>query len=382
MLVTRPAGFRRMDVEAMHFVDLYAQHQSLQPELDATIRRVIETSAFIRGSDIDVFEESFAALTGARHCISCANGTDALYIALRALGAGPGDEVITTAHSWISTSETITQTGARVVFTDTEDAYFCLDPAGIEARITEHTKGIIAVHLYGQPADMAAIRDICRRHGLWLIEDCAQAHLAQLDGRQIGRFGDVATFSFYPGKNLGAMGDAGCITTDRDDIAEFCTLFARHGGKNNHVMEGICSRMDGLQAAVLNLKMPHLVEWNAKRRAAAEHYEALLSGIGDLVLPKVRPGAQHVWHLYVIRTAHRDALKDHLASQGIPTVVNYPRALPMYDAYAYLGHRAADFPVAVRHAEEILSLPMHPFLSKADQERVADAMARFFATVS
>lgn len=363
----------------MHFVDLYAQHQSLQPELDATIRRLIETSAFIRGSDVDAFEENFAALTGARHCISCANGTDALYIALRALGAGPGDEVITTAHSWISTSETITQTGARVVFTDTEDAYFCLDPAGIEAKITERTKGIIAVHLYGQPADMAAIGDICRRHGLWLIEDCAQAHLAELDGRQIGRFGDVATYSFYPGKNLGAMGDAGCLTTDRADIAEFAALFARHGGKNNHQMEGICSRMDGLQAAILNVKMPHLPAWTTTRRAAATRYDSLLSGLGDLTLPAVRPGATHVYHLYVIRTAQRDALRSFLAEREIPTVVNYPRALPFYAAYDYLGHRPEDFPVAHAHAAQILSLPLHPFITVAEQQEVADTVSAFFA---
>jgi len=364
----------------MHFVDLYAQHQSLQPELDETIRRVIETSAFIRGSDVDEFEAGFAALTGSGHCVSCANGTDALYIALKALGAGPGDEVITTAHSWISTSETITQTGARVVFCDTEDAYFTLDPAQIEAKITDRTRGIIVVHIYGQPADMAAISEICSRRGLWLIEDSAQAHLAEFDGRQVGRFGDIATYSFYPGKNLGAMGDAGCLTTDRADLAEFATLFARHGGKNNHVMEGICSRMDGLQAAVLNLKMPHLTRWTEIRRAAAERYDALLAGIDELVLPQVRQGASHVWHLYVIRTGRRDALRAHLAEQGIPTVVNYPQALPMYAAYDYLGHGPEDFPVAVRHASEILSLPMHPFLTECDQSRVADAIAVFFAS--
>jgi len=362
----------------MQFVDLKALHDSLQPRLNAEIARVIDTSAFIRGADVDGFEQNFAALTGAKHCVSCANGTDALYISLRALGAGPGDEVITTAHSWIATSETITQTGARVVFADTEDAYFCLDPAQVEARITDRTRGVVAVHLYGQPAAIAELRDICDRHGLWLIEDSAQAHLAEFEGKQVGRFGDVATFSFYPGKNLGAMGDAGALITDRDDIAEFAALFARHGGKNNHVMEGICSRMDGLQAAVLNVKMPHLADWNTARRAVAARYDEMLAGIGDLTLPTQRPGARHVYHLYVVRTAHRDALQAHLSKAGVPTVINYPRALPFYSAYDYLGHSPADFPVAHAHASEILSLPLHPFLGEADQARVVDAVTDFF----
>ncbi|AXI54103.1 erythromycin biosynthesis sensory transduction protein eryC1 [Sulfitobacter sp. JL08] len=363
----------------MHFVDLKAQHDSLQPLLGQEIQRVIDTSSFIRGADVDAFETNFAALTGSAHCVSVANGTDALYVALRALGAGPGDEVITTAHSWISTSETITQSGARVVFTDTEDAYFCLDPDQIESKITEKTRGIIAVHLYGQPAAMDRVKAIADKHNLWIIEDSAQAHLAALDGTMIGRFGDVATYSFYPGKNLGAMGDAGCLTTDRADIAEFATLFARHGGKNNHQMEGICSRMDGLQAALLNVKMPQLPAWNATRREAAARYDSLLSGLGDLTLPAVRPGATHVYHLYVIRTAQRDALRSFLTERHIPTVVNYPRALPFYSAYDYLGHRPEDFPIAHAHASQILSLPLHPFIAEAEQHEVTNTIRAFFA---
>ncbi len=363
----------------MQFVDLNAQHNSLKAELDEAIARVIRDSAFIRGPDVDDFEANYAKLSGLKHCVSCANGTDALYIAMKALGCGPGDEVITTAHSWISTSETVTQTGARVVFCDTEDDYFCLDPDLIEAAITPRTKGIIAVHIFGQPAAIDRIAAIAKKHGLWLIEDCAQAHLAELNGQKIGTFGDIATFSFYPGKNLGAMGDAGCVVTDRDDLAEFCALFARHGGKNNHTMEGICSRMDGLQAAILNVKMTKLIEWNEARIRISARYGTLLEGLADKIQrPKLRPGAKHVYHLYVVRLPDRDAVKDHLASLGVPTVINYPKALPTYPAYDYLGHTAADFPVAVRHATEILSLPIHPHLSQADQDAVVAGLSSFF----
>jgi len=363
---------------AMHFVDLKAQHDSLQPELGDAIARVISESSFIRGGDVEAFEANFARLIGVNRCISCANGTDALYIALRALGAGPGDEVITTAHSWISTSETITQTGARVVFCDTELDYFCIDPAAIESKITPRTKGIVVVHLYGQSVDMARVVEIAKRHGLWLIEDSAQAHLAEFGGRNIGTFGDVATFSFYPGKNLGAMGDAGCVVTNREDIANFASLFARHGGKNDHVMEGICSRMDGLQAAILNVKMKRLVGWNEIRRRLAAQYTEQLAGVGDIVTPPTRPNSVHVFHLYVVRTKKRDALRDFLLARGIPTVINYPRALPFYNAYSYLGHSPVDFPVAYQHAQEILSLPLHPFLTQDELILVVGSVREFY----
>jgi dTDP-4-amino-4,6-dideoxygalactose transaminase len=361
----------------MQFVDLNTQHTELKIEIEAAINRVINESAFIRGPDVEAFEQAFAQLAGTKHCVSCANGTDAIYIALRALGAGAGDEVITTSHSWISTSETITQAGARVVFCDTEDDFFCLDPAKLEEKITPRTKGVIAVHLYGQPAKIAAISEICKRHGLWLIEDCAQAHLAKLDGIGVGQFGDVGTFSFYPSKNLGAIGDAGCLVTNRDDIAHFASLFARHGGKNDHTIEGICSRMDGLQAAVLNVKMTRLKTWTELRRAAALRYDDFLAPFKFIVCPKVRSGAEHVYHLYVVRSKQRDALHTHLAAQGIPTAIHYPRALPYYQAYSHLGHAPADFPIAHRHAKEILSLPMHPHLTEADQIKVAGAIRAF-----
>lgn len=358
----------------MQFVDLKAQHDSLEPQLSAAIARVINESAFIRSADVDEFERAFGHLIEARHCVSCANGTDALYIALRALGAGPGDEVITTAHSWISTSETITQTGARIVFADTEEAYFTIDPAQIERKITSHTKGIIPVHLYGQMADMHRIMEIARKHRLWVIEDSAQAHLSRQGGTLTGQFGDVATFSFYPGKNLGAMGDAGCLVTQRDDIAKFAALFARHGGKNDHQIEGICSRMDGLQAAVLNVKMTALVGWNKRRQELAARYDRLLSRIPNVTAPARRPGCEHVYHLYVIRHPQRDRLRARLEECKIPTGIHYPKPLPFYAAYAYHGHVESDFPVATRHSREILSLPMHPFLTDAEQDEVIAAI--------
>ncbi len=342
------------------FVDLHAQYLSIKPEIDAAIAEVITQSSFIRGPQVDGFEKAWAETLGVKHCVSCANGTDALYIALRGLGVKPGDEVLTTAHSWISTSETITQAGGRVTFVDTEEHTLNLDCALLEARITPRTVGIIPVHLYGQAADMDAIMAIARKHNIWVIEDCAQAHLARYKGKLVGTFGNAATFSFYPGKNLGAYGDAGCAVTNDDRLADWMTTFARHGGKGEHVMEGINSRMDGIQGAVLKVKLPHLAAWTQARRRVAARYDELLSGLDEVVTPKVAPDRDHVYHLYVIRTEKRDALKKHLAEAGIATVLNYPKALPFYPAYAYLGHTPKEFPVAYANQSRILSLPIYP----------------------
>jgi dTDP-4-amino-4,6-dideoxygalactose transaminase len=342
------------------FVDLHAQYLTIKEEIDAAIAEVIADSAYIRGPHVDAFEDGWAKTLGVKRCVSCANGTDAIYIALRGLGLRPGDEVITSAHSWTSTSETITQAGGRVVFCDTDDETFTSDPADIERKVTPATVGIIPVHLYGQPADMDAIMAIARKHNLWVIEDCAQAHLARYNGQFVGTFGNVATFSFYPGKNLGACGDAGCLVTDDDQLADWMATFARHGGKGDHIMEGINSRMDGLQAAVLNAKLPHLPAWTGARRRVAARYDELFEDVDDIITPKVGPNRDHVYHLYVIRTENRDALRKHLTGAGIPTVLNYPKALPFYPAYAYLGHRPEDFPAAYANQSRILSLPIYP----------------------
>ena len=361
----------------MQFIDLHCQYLSLKDELDKAIGSVISNSEFVGGKHVQDFEDNFLSLLGVKHCISCGNGTDALYLALRTLSVQSGDEVITTAHSWISTSETITQAGGKVVFCDTEPDYFCIDPEKIEQHITPRTKGIVVVHLYGQSANMKRIMEIARRHKLWVIEDCAQAHLAQYEGQHAGTFGDIATFSFYPGKNLGAMGDAGCLVTNQSEYADYARLLARHGGKNVHKIEGINSRMDSLQAAILNVKLPHLQAWTELRRQHAAHYDALLANTPNLTCPPVRKGCEHAYHLYVIRTDDRKALRAHLKAEGIPTLVNYPKALPYYPAYARLGHRPEDFPVAHRHAQEILSLPLYPELPVENLKRVADSVIRF-----
>jgi dTDP-4-amino-4,6-dideoxygalactose transaminase len=361
------------------FVDLHAQYLTIKPEIDAAIQDVITNSAYIRGAHVDKFEKLWAEALGMKHCISCANGTDALYITMRGLGIKPGDEVITTAHSWISTTETITQAGGKVVFTDTEYDTFNINAAQIESKITPRTVGIIPVHLYGQPAEMDTIMAIAKKHKLWVIEDCAQSHLARYKGKLVGTFGNAATFSFYPGKNLGAYGDAGGIVTNDDHLADWCATFARHGGKGEHIMEGINSRMDGLQGAVLCVKVPHLQKWTEARRKVAACYNELLAGVGDLVLPKVAPDRDHVYHLYVIRTGKRDALKKHLADAGIGTVLNYPKALPFYPAYAYLGHTTADFPVAYANQSRILSLPIYPEITAEMLRHVAGTIQKFFA---
>jgi dTDP-4-amino-4,6-dideoxygalactose transaminase len=360
------------------FVDLHAQYLTIKEEIDRAITEVIAESAYIRGRHVDAFEEAWASALGVRHCVSCANGTDAIYIALRGLRVKPGDEIITSAHSWISTSETITQAGGRAVFCDTDEETFTIDPDDIQRKITPATVGIIPVHLYGQPADMDAIMAIAKRHNLWVIEDCAQAHLARYKGQCVGTFGNAATFSFYPGKNLGAYGDAGCIVTNDDRLADWMTTFARHGGKGDHVMEGINSRMDGLQAAILNVKLPHLPAWTEARRYVAACYDELLDDVGDIITPKVAPGRDHVYHLYVVRTENRDALRESLTQAGISTVLSYPKALPFYPAYAHLGHVPKDFPVACFNQSRILSLPTYPEMTKEMISYIVDSIGSFF----
>jgi dTDP-4-amino-4,6-dideoxygalactose transaminase len=359
-------------------VDLPAQYLALREEIDAAIRRVIRDASFIGGRDVTDFEEKFAAAQGLRNFVSCANGTDAIYIALRALGIAGGDEVITTAHSWISTSEAVTQTGARPVFVDVDD-FYTIDIDAIEARISPRTRAIFPVHLYGQPAEMDRIVQLCERHKLLLIEDCAQAHGAAYRGRMVGSFGDAATFSFYPGKNLGAYGDAGGMAFRDPAVAKRARMYANHGAlvKHQHLIEGVNSRLDGLQAAILNVKLPHLAEWTRQRRQVAAWYDELLASIPGVERPLARPQGTHVYHLYVIRTGHRPALQEWLAKAGIQTGIHYPTALPMLPAYQYLGATPEAFPRAVGNQGRILSLPIFPELTRGTVEYIAGQIASF-----
>jgi dTDP-4-amino-4,6-dideoxygalactose transaminase len=351
----------------IQLVDLKAQYDSIKPEIDAAIAQVIAKTAFIGGPFAQEFEKAFASFCGVKHCIGVGNGTDAIFIALKALGVREGDEVITVANSFIATSEAITMTGARVVFVDINPKTYNIDVSKIEAKVTLKTKAIVPVHLYGQPADMDPLLDIARRHNLKIVEDCAQAHGAEYKGRRIGSIGDMACFSFYPGKNLGAYGDAGAMVTSSDDLAVKARMFANHGriDKYNHEQEGVNSRLDGLQGAVLNTKLKHLEDWTEKRRRNAYLYNKHLNGL-PLVTPVEIENVKSVYHLYVIRLKAdlRQGLQDHLKKNGIATGIHYPIALPNLIAYSYLQHKEKDFPEASSASREILSLPMYPELTE------------------
>jgi dTDP-4-amino-4,6-dideoxygalactose transaminase len=379
MRAIRRAFCRREIKMPVPFADLQLQYRSIKSEIDNAVASVIRDNAFIRGPYVEAFEREFAEAVEIAHCVSCANGTDALYLAMTALNVRPGDEVITSAHSWISTSAMITHAGANVVFADTDGVTFTIDPAVIEAAITPRTVGIIPVHLYGQPADMDAIMGIARKHGLWVVEDCAQAHLARFKGKQVGTFGNAAAYSFYPGKNLGAMGDAGAVVTDDSALAERMAMLARHGGlvKHQHRIEGINSRLDGMQAAILSAKLRHLREWTKARQAAAVVYDASLGQIEDVVVPRVGADRTHVYHLYTIHHPRRDELAAHLSAHGVQTAINYPIALPFLEAYRRLAARPEQFPNAHRDQGRILSLPMFAEITREQQDEVIELVLKF-----
>jgi dTDP-4-amino-4,6-dideoxygalactose transaminase len=362
------------------FVDLKAQYRSLKADIDAAIQSVIDKTAFVRGPHVEEFERAFAENYGVKHCISCANGTDAIYITLKALGIGSGDEVITVANSWISTSETITQAGAKPVFVDIDPDYYHIDAGKIEDKISPKTRAVIPVHLFGQPASIEEIKAICKKHDLFLVEDCAQAHFATFNGQKVGTFGVAGTFSFYPGKNLGAYGDGGAIVTNDDGLAIKAKMFANHGSlrKHQHQIEGINSRLDGIQAAILNVKLKYIDGWNRARHQNALKYNERLSTLAQIQTPKVRENAFHIFHLYVIRTEKRDKLADYLKSKQIETGIHYPTALPFLQAYSYLRHEPSDFPVAHRYQDEILSLPMFPELNDPQIYYVTSVIKEYY----
>jgi len=361
----------------IQLVDLKKQYESIKTEIDSVIFEVLSKTAFIGGSYVRDFEEAFASFCGTRHCIGVGNGTDAIFIALKCMGIGEGDEVIVPANSFIATAEAVTQAGARVVFADVDPRTYNIDAASISERITPKTKAVIAVHLYGQPADMDPILALAARHGLKVIEDAAQAHGAEYKGRTIGSIGDCACFSFYPGKNLGAYGDAGAIVTNDDSLARKARMFANHGriDKYDHELEGVNSRLDALQAAILGVKLKHLPRWTEARRKNAYSYNRYLADSGH-VTPHEINDVRAVYHLYVIRAPkdRRGELQAYLQSKGISTGIHYPIALPDLKAYAYCKHPERACPVATEASKEILSLPLYPELTEREVAYIAETI--------
>lgn len=366
-------------------VDLHAQYREIGTDVNAAIERVIRKGAFIGGEEVRSFQAEFAAYCAAPavdgqpapelHCAACGNGTDALYLSLRALGVGRGDEVITVAHTFIATAEAITLTGARPVFVDVLEDTMLMDPDAVEAAISPRTAALLPVHLYGQPCDMDRLLEIARRHCIPVVEDSAQAHGARWRGQRVGSSGDAACFSFYPGKNLGAYGDAGAMVTRDESLAQRIRMLANHGRKEKytHEMEGVNSRLDALQAAILRVKLQHLDRWNEARRRHAARYLELLRDT-DIVLPTIRPEAEPVWHLFVVRVREREKLQAQLAQLGISTGVHYPVPLHLQPAYEYLGLERGSLPVTERVADEVMSLPLYPEMTEAQVEEVAEAL--------
>lgn len=364
------------------FQDLPLQIQALRPELDAAIAEVLRHGQFILGPEVASFETAWAKFCGTRHAVGVGSGTDALQLILRALGIGPGDEVITVANTFIATAAAISLVGAEPVLVDCELDTYLIDPAAVAAAITPRTRAIIPVHLYGQPANMDALRSLAERHGLALIEDAAQAHGATLsDGRPCGSLGAAAGFSFYPGKNLGAFGDAGAVTTSDDTLAHKLRLLRNWGSvvKYHHEMQGYNSRLDTIQAAVLQVKLRRLAEWNERRRIVAGWYREALADCTAIVLPQVAPWTgRHTYHLFVVRILQhdRDAVTRALSVGGVQSIVHYPRPIHLQKAYSELGYAAGAFPQAEAAARSILSLPIFPEMTKSQVACVIDALRR------
>lgn len=353
------------------FVDLKAQYLTIQNEIDHAVAKVISETAFISGKYAKAFEDEFAAYLGVKHCIACANGTDSLEILLQAMGVGTGDEVLVPANTWISTAEAVTTIGATPVFVDNHPETYTIDVNKIEEKITARTKAIIPVHLYGLPAEMEEIMAIAKKYRLKVMEDCAQSHAATYKGRKVGTIGDCASFSFYPGKNLGAYGDAGGMVTNDDEIAHKARVIANHGqvAKNTHAIEGRNSRMDGIQAAVLSVKLPYLESWTEARRSHAARYTERLADL-DIQLPVEPSSLRHVYHLYVVQVQNREEIIAKLKSEGVETGIHYPTALPFMEAYKRFNHQPTEFPVAYNQMSQLLSLPMYPELTDTMIERV------------
>jgi dTDP-4-amino-4,6-dideoxygalactose transaminase len=357
------------------FVDLQAQYRSIKSEIDPAVLRVLESAQFVLGDEVAAFEREFAEYCGVDACVAVNTGTSALHLALLAAGIGPGDEVITVPFSFVATVSSIVYTGARPVFVDIDPIYFTMDPSRIEAAITPRTRAIVPVHLYGQAADMRPILDIAKRNRLIVIEDAAQAHGAEYEGARCGSMGDIAAFSFYPGKNLGAYGEGGAAVTNNPEYARMIRLLRNWGQeqKYEHRYKAFNYRMDAIQGAILRVKLRHLEAWTAARRAHAIAYGELLND-GSVETPAARPGSRHVYHVYAIRSRERDRLQAQLRERGIQTGIHYPIPLHLQPAHADLGYARGDFPNAERAAAEVLSLPMFAELTDRQIEAVAAAV--------
>jgi dTDP-4-amino-4,6-dideoxygalactose transaminase len=360
------------------FVDLAAAHQGVRNDILAAWARLLDAGRFVGGEEVDAFEREFAAECGARHCVAVGSGTDALRCILLGMGIMPGDDVVTTPMTFIATAEAITQAGARPVFVDVHPVTRTMNPEHLEAAITPRTRCILPVHLYGQPADMRGILDVAERRGIPVVEDAAQAHLARFEGRMAGTIGHAGAFSFYPGKNLGACGEAGAVVTDDRELAATVRALRDHGQmkKHLHVVEGYNGRCDAMQAAALRVKLPGLAGANARRAEYAALYSALLAGVPGLQLPEVLPDRESAWHLYCVLVEQRGAVAEALRREGIGTAVHYPVPLHLMAPYAFLDHMRGDFPVAEHVADHALSLPLYPEIGEERVRHVATVLRR------
>jgi len=359
------------------YLDLKAQYQSIKPEIDAAIARVLDSCQFVLGSEVAAFEQDFAKYCGTSDCIALNSGTSALHLALLAGKVGPGDEVITVPFTFVASVAAVLYAGARPVLVDIEPRSLTMDPAAVEAAITPRTKAILPVHLYGQSADMDPIMDLARRHGLVVIEDAAQAHGAKYKGRPVGSIGDMACFSFYPGKNLGACGEGGAVTTNNPEYARAVRMLRDWGQdrKYHHVLRGYNYRMEGFQGAILGVKLRHLDQWTEARRAVVQQYNELLAN-SDIETPVEMPWARHVYHVYTVRSADRDGLQAALTTEGVQTGIHYPVPVHMQPAYADLGYGPGAFPRAEAAAKQVLSLPLYPEITREAVAQVASAVQK------
>jgi dTDP-4-amino-4,6-dideoxygalactose transaminase len=361
------------------YFDLPAQIRAIRKELDQALARTLDNCSFCLGPDVAQFEKEFAEYCGARYCVGFNSGTSALHVAMLSLGVGPGDEVLTTPFTFVATSWAISYVGAKPVFVDIDDTTFNINPAWLDKAVSPRTKAVLPVHLYGQPFDVDAVLNVCRKHKLPMVEDACQSHGAKYRGKTIGTFGEISCYSFYPGKNLGACGEGGALVTNNPDLAARAKSLREHGSTKRYFHDeiGFNYRMEGFQGAVLGVKLKHLPNWTAERRRVARRYSECLKDT-PLQLPREADFAESVWHLYVVRHPRRDELKKFLEEQGVGCAIHYPIPLHLQKAYAHLGHRAGDFPVAEKAARECLSLPIYPELTDAQIGRVVETIKGFF----